>query len=68
MPNDNDIELAVKIAEMQKDNAYIRITLDTLHVDYEKRLRSLESSDRRWALVAVIVSAFLTVAFKFLFP
>lgn len=64
--SNDDTDIQVSIAEMQKDISYLRTQWDEVRKDYEGRLRALESSDRKWALAVIIGSAAFTLAMKYL--
>lgn len=57
---------------MQNDLKYIREAVveikSLILTDHEKRLRSLEGSDRRWGALAVVLSVLMALAIKYILP
>ena len=71
MSADDDARLAV----LEVEARYIRETVDRIEetlnqklLDHESRLRSLESSDRKWAVIAMVGSVAVGVVLHFLMP
>ena len=71
MSADDDARLAV----LEVEARYIRETVDRIEetlnqklLDHENRLRGLESSDRKWAVIAMVGSVVVGVVLHFLMP
>ena len=71
MSAEDDARLAV----LENEARHIRETVDRIEetlnqklLDHENRLRGLESSDRKWAVVAMAGSVVVGVVLHFLMP
>jgi len=71
MSAEDDARLAV----LENEARHIRETVDRIEetlnqklLDHESRLRGLESSDRKWAVIAMVGSVAVGVVLHFLMP
>ena len=71
MSAEDDARLAV----LENEARHIRETVDRIEetlnqklLDHENRLRGLESSDRKWAVIAMVGSVVVGVVLHFLMP
>ena len=67
-PDQSGALLALQLSHQNESLTRIEKKLDTSLDDHEKRIRSLEASDRKWAAGVLAGSVLVNVLLKVLWP